>query len=372
MTSFFIDEIPSGAEYYPPGMFFRYFVPDRDGEFLAHLQFLDKRVTWKDLGDWTINVPPSHLSESFAIKDTQLSGKGGEALCSLCIFRMEVDELHTGKEFQVYVDGLKFWIKVFRNARKEQKLRVYVGDSAWDDLHRQGVLEAREVDFVRMKMSSSYTEVGVLWRCLAFDDYDYAYVYLEETDGHGSWVDGKWKIGEAQRYDREVLWTQLRTPLEAKLADMYCHVLLPVPVEEGNDFYPVDDDMPLMFWANDVRLSEPLFLYRLSEYMQTFSVPFVRGPRRLPFSFERMLIAHFERGTSQIVYHPLLNGWTHLRERHPNLNFRYIDDQWLFHLTKVMKVNIGLPGADLMASDKSFQRFGESWFVKRLYDHLER
>ena len=371
---FFIDKIPSGAEYYPRGEFFRQFVPNRVEEFLSELQVLDTRVTCEDLVNWKRTDAAVDLTECFAVKDIQESNKRGEALCSLCIFKMEVDELHTGKTFQDFVDGVKFWIEVFRDSRKAQTLRVYVGDSAWDELHQQGVLAAKDVNFVRMSHSSIKSEIGVFWRYLAFDDYDYEYVYIDETDGEGEFVDGKWmraedKIKSGFLYDRKAIERRLETP--KGFADFSTPVLPVPPVEIDQGLLP-NMGIPLFFVSEDYRLSDPWFIYRLSEYVQTGSPLLTRGPNQLPFSMARMLAAHFERGTERILYHPSINAWCNVRERHPNLNYRYTDDQWLFHLTKVLKINMKIGGLELLKCYADQKRFGDAFFIKRIYDALER
>ena len=371
---FFIDKIPPGAEYYPRGEFFRYFVPQRAAEFLSGLQILDTRININDLTDWRYTNAPDHLMECFAIEDIQTSNQCGEALCSLSLFKMEREELHTGKPFQLYVDGLRFWIDVFRNSRKSQTLRVYVGNSAWDELHRQGILEAKDVDFVKMKHSSAKTEIGVLWRYLAFDDYDYEYVYIEETDGEGIFVDGVWKRAENKiktgwLHDRERIKQRLETA--SGCAHFYANVLPTPPVELRDGLFP-DTDFPLLFWSEDFRLSDPLFIYRLSEYVQLGNPLLTRGPNKLPFSMPRMLASHFERPTQRILYHASINAWCNVRERHPNLNFRYVDDQWLFHTSKVLKLNLALTGPELLKCYTDQKNFGDAFFVKRIYNTLEQ
>ena len=365
MTPFFINKIPEGAEHYSRDQFFNYFVPGKEEQFLPEIQVVDTRVTAEDLTDWATTPAPSHLSEMFEIKDIQESSDSADALCSLSLFKMEVDKLHTGKSFQVYLDGLKEWIEVFRARRHAQKLRVYVGNSAWDDLYAQNVLSAKHVDFVRMSQSSCFTEIGVLWRFLAFDDYNYEYVYIEETDGHGDWVNGEWKREPPRYLGLRIMRECLSTPTGS--AHFYGQLVPQPPLEFLGKAYP-QGEFPFFFWVDDSRLSEPLFICRLSEYVRGASL--VRGPIRLPFRMARMLAAHFQRGTECILYHPTINGFCNVRERHSNLNFRYIDDHWLFHLTKVLSVNFLLEGVHLTACLSCAARYGESWFVKRIYDNL--
>ena len=364
LTPFFLDELPSDAEYWPRGLFFSHFVPGKENEFLPRLQVLDTRVTKQDLVRWALEPAPSHLSECFAVKDIQESSRQGEMLCSLCIFKMEVDELHTGKVFQIYLDGLKYWIEIFQNDRREQKLRVYVGDSVWEILYKEGILDANHVDFVRMAQSSKRTEVGVLWRFLAFDDMDYEYAYIEETDGVGQFVGEEWELSPYKDFNKEIAASRFcgNPDFSTKMS------FLP-PGEKRDNSFP-QDDCPLFFWVDDYRLSDPLFIHRLSEYVQFMSPTLIRGPNPLPFKMARMMAAHFDRGTNRIIYHEDINAWTNVRERHMNLNFRYIDDHWLFHLTKVIDVNFYGVGAEMLLCDPFLKKYGETWFEKRIYDNL--
>ena len=371
---FFLDKLPIDAEYCPRGKFFRHFVPDREDEFLSDIQMLDTRVTEKDLVRWTYESPREEFAQLFEIKDIQESKKSGEALCSLSLFKMAGEVSTTSKPFDLYLNGLRMWIKFFRHEVKEQKLRVYVGDQTWDILHKEKILESDDVDFVRMAISSSHSEVGVLWRYLAFDAYQYPYVYIEDTDGFVRQVKGKWKLVEeplAKDYTIQML--EDRVVFERDL-DKFAHFsacmsVIPPP-EHLEASFP--EDCPLMFWVDDIRLSDPLFIHRLSEYVQFLSPTLIRSPRKLPFRMMPMLCSHFDRDEQRVIYHPSTNLWTTLRERHPNFNFRYIDDHWLFHLTKVVATKCFLSGEQAREAYPFVQKYGANWFVKRIYDDLIR
>lgn len=356
MNSILIDEIPKSAEYYPRGEFFRSFCPGREDEFLSTFQILDTRVTKKDLIRWQSAEVPSYLSNFFEIKDFQESAKTIDILCSLCLFKMEVEQLHTSKEFQIYIDGLRYWIDKFRNDRRNQKLRIYVGDSAWEILHTEGLLRSDDVDFVRMAKSSTKTEYGTFWRFLAFDDYDYDYVYVEDTD--------KPQFKPPHMNDEII-----KHHLYDNRFDMWTRLNLMIPDESRSQLFP-DDDFPLLFWSDDIRLSDPLFMFRLSEYLQNMTPMTLRGPKRLPFKMKTALCSHFLRGAEdRILYFPAINAFTNIRERHPNLNFRFIDELWLFHLTRVIRTNF-VVNPDHLLLMKPYFKSGDRFFVKRLYDRL--
>lgn len=366
---FFIDKLPVNAEYCQRGDFFREFVPGREDEFIYGLQVLDTRVTEKDLVRWGYESPREELARLFEIKDFQESKKSGEALCSLSLFKMAGKLSTTFKTFDVYLDGLRMWIEFFRHERKEQKLRVYVGDQVWDILHKEKILEATDVDFVRMAISSLYTEIGMLWRFLAFDDYRYPYVYIEETDGPVEQRNGKWTLVDnpnpnAYTFDR----FETKTKIDNEVAHFGTEILCLPPPEDRTDSFP--QDCPLMFWVDDSRLSDPLFIHRLSEYVQCVTPTLIRSPRRLPFSMTAMLCSHFDCEEQRVVYHESLNLWTTLRERQSNLNYRYIDHHWLFNLTKILSVKMFFSELHIIDAYPYIQKHGDNWFVKRIYDNL--
>lgn len=370
MPDFLITEVPHDAEFCTRQEFLHAF-PLGDDQFdidrlLNGLQVVDTRLTEDDLRVIEETPPRSEHSRFFEIKDIQESPKRGEALCSLSLFKMDAERGTTGKTFDVYLDGLKQKIHHFRHESPNQKLRVYIGDSAWDEVHRAGCFEAADVDFVRMKESSRRTEIGTLWRFLAFDDYDYPFVYISETDGHGKFVDDEWVVDEKGHWGCTLPFLETGTSGGMHMATK----ILPMPAPETRK-NSIPEDFPFLFWVEDYRLSDPLFIHRLSEYIQSATPEMLRGPKRLPFSdISRILCHHLARGDERILYHPESNLWTNIRERQPNLNFRYIDDQWLFHLTKVLRVKHWINPGDLGGCYSGFRRYGENWFFKRLCDAL--
>ena len=370
MMQFLINEVPDGAEYCRRSDFLHAF-PLGDDQFdmdrlLNGVQVVDTRLTESDLETIDQSEPRPEYARFFEIVDRQDSKKRGEALCSITIFKLNQEIGTTGKTFDVYLNGLKAKIHYFRHESPNQKLRVYAGYNTWDILHGEGILEADDVDFVRMKDSSAWTEIGTFWRFLAFDDYDYPFVYISETDGHGKFVDGKWTV------DKKGHWGCNLEFLEAGVAgDMHMATkILPTPAPETREG-SIPEAFPLFFWVEDYRLSDSLFMHRLSEYTQSATPEMLRGPKRLPFSsIAKILCHHFARGDERIIYHPESNLWTNIRERHPNLNFRYIDDHWLFHLTKILRVKYVIHTDEFIELNYQFERYGENWFVKRLFDDL--
>ena len=371
---FLIDKIPSGATYCRRSDFLHAFPTGNDtydiNRLLNGIQVVDTRLTVVDLERIENQSFPACLESLFEIKDVQECGGDAEALCAVSIFKMHTDKSTTEKTFEVYLDGLKEKIAYFREWHPFQKLRVYVGNNIWDILHKEKVFEAKNADFIRMECSSEYTEIGTFWRFLAIDDYDYEYVYINETDGHGRFIDGEWQVDidlGRQKGHAGAPVEVLAKSVESM--NFSCHILPTVAPEMREGAVP--EDFPLLFWANDYRLSDPLFLHRISEYVQMATPTLVRGPDRLPFTDIRKIFCnHFSKGDERLIYHPESNLWTNIRERHPNLNFRYIDDHWLFHLTKILRVKHTIRTEEFPMLNHQFNKCGDNWFVKRLFDDL--
>ena len=360
---FFVDKIPDGAEYCRRSEFSERFT-------LGTFQVLDPRIQPDDLIAISERTYKPQIRSFFEIKDIQLSTMEARALCSMSIFKPS-SVYKSGRSWHQYVEGLEDWIQYYRarmRVRQYQKLRVYVGDSAWDDLYRAGILKAKDVDFIRMEDSSHHTAVGQLWRFLAFDDYSYDYVYTQDVDGEGEWVDRRW---QRQPKDWEIVTRYGLKGLASRVGD--CHIgtlMLPFPPVEHRDDSIPDDECPFFFWVQDARLSEPFFCHRLSEYMQSVSPWVVRGNRRLPFKMVDILCYYLESDAPLTVYDPNSHCWTTIRQRHPNLNHRYIDEHWLFHLSKVIQVKNIVRRVDYPLLRKLTLKYGGTYFLKRFHDHL--
>ena len=253
---FLIDEIPSGATYCRRNDFLHAFPTGNDtydiDRLMNGIQIIDTRLTLDEIATIETRSYPACLESFFDIKDIQESKRSGKALCSVSIFKMVDEKSTTDKSFEVYLNGLKEKIAYFREYHPEQKLRVYAGDSVWNLLHKEGILEADDVDFVRMACSSEYTEIGIFWRFLAFNDYGYEYVYINETDGHGRLVDGEWRVDTDLGKQKGHAGAPLQVLAESlhingETTDFSCQILPTIAPEirEGS----VPEDFPFLFWA---------------------------------------------------------------------------------------------------------------------------
>ena len=173
-----IDKIPDSSTYTVPLLFFR----DLNREpFLNRVQVKDMRWDMERIEQIIQADLKNDFGRMLQIKEAQYSQFNREILRSICLYKPK----HQFKDtFEYYYNHLKRQIHYFANDERfaSQKLRCYVGDSCWDILHRDGVLKANHVDFIRMFDSSEYSYVGQVWRALAYDDFDYRCVYVADTD----------------------------------------------------------------------------------------------------------------------------------------------------------------------------------------------
>ena len=122
----------------------------------------------------------------FEIKDVQLSPVEGDVLCGIAIFKMSLPKKGKCEDpdfYEWFLKGLEHRVEQFKTSDfKRQKLQVYVADNVWDILHKEGILKANHVNFIRMATSSDKTFFGQAWRSLVHTNLDYPYTYIDDTD----------------------------------------------------------------------------------------------------------------------------------------------------------------------------------------------
>lgn len=339
MGRFFIDTIPKDAEWCDRDDFIKWCSPHWEDVY-----FLDPRWSLADVSNHK-----SIASHYFEIKDMQESQNRREVLCSVCIFKMHDDFAKPVKPFALYLDGLKKLIHTVRTKHADQKLRVYVGDSAWDDLQKEGIFKSSDVDFVRMKMSSSRTGIGEFWRFLAFDDYDYPIVQIAETDVHHSdriWplsLLHEWAVftGASDMFFNFKASLLVDTPLDGSLLS---HIY--------TGFYDTDEYQ----------------LYPFSLYIRAVTSHLIRFAHKLPFSMVDVLSMYLDRKSHIFAYQSSSNISIRLQEK--TYSLKYMDDQWLFYLTKILNVFFVVCPWRVSKIREGHSKFGDNWFLKRLLDDL--
>ena len=318
MTPFLIGSIPEDAEYADNNTF----IEMTKEHFDLNWQIEDP--AWSDAELQRINnTPPDRKwADYFEIKDVQMSPVDCEILCSICIFKRDVEVGHG--TFPFYVKVLKEKIEQFAQSdHANQKLRVYVGNSAWDTLHTEKILQNKDVDFVRMRSSSSHSILGMQWRILAYDDYDYSYVYLNDTHhvpkGEYNDVEFKEKV------------------LTDSLLDTFHFALVTDP--------PMRD--PHLELYNIAYYNKPpgfrshyFYVMELNNYLNFNDLKIVRGPMRLPFSdVVRIIAASYERRLNPYtVYDPRYSVWTELGQLPFFLEWTNGLGYWIFFLRRHIKI----------------------------------
>ena len=360
MNPFFIDQIPLNAEYAHPSHFFYAPLPSASHsqpipeaawdakESLKHrVQMVDP--AWTDDEFQTIKQiePDIHIARMFEIKDVQLSPVKKESLCSICLFRREV-EIDDHLSFLEFVDCLKGRIHQFAQSDyKSQKLRVYIGDDIWDFLHKEKVLEAGHVDFVRMAQSSKHSIIGEQWRILAYDDYDYECVYMTDTDDHHT------------------------------IPDKYLEKLFPREIRDDVHFSlqcvrPFQD--PRLAFANFRSIYESHFdwdfywVVHPLDYFNFHDLKIIRGSRRLPFQhLLRFIVAPYaRRGTLLKLYDPERNIFSYvgtLANRQEWVNYLGF---WIFFLRKQLRVRYRY----LIEYQELMYSLAETHFLRRLHHQI--
>ena len=341
MLPFLIEELPIDAEYADNKSFLEITKID----FFQYIQFVD--IAWSSarLYQITRSAVDEKWARIFEIKDEQLSPVDHEVLCSICIFKRDIEVGHG--TFQFYVDALKERIERFRGDDfTNQKLRVYVGDSAWDTLYSEKILQAKDVDFVRMANSSPYSIMGQQWRILAYNDYDYPYVYMADTPKHtGDLPDKRLK----DKYPKELL-------------DKYHFTL--TSVEPTMDYSVSLCDI-LLFQRNPNRHTHCFFTYELNDYFNFCDLKIIRGPNRLPFPDVVPIIGacYQERRALYKLYDSRYNIWTEMSHLPFWLEWENILGYWILFIRK----HITLRYRYLKNYLQLFDRLDDNHFLKRFH-----
>ena len=311
MNPFFIENLPADAEYADNSTFFH--VTKQD--FYQHIQMID--LVWSTEKLRRINniAPNGKWARHFDIKDVQMSPVDCEILCSICFFKREAEVNH--RPFGFYVDALK--AKVERFAQTDyarQKLRVYVGDSAWDVVHKEKILDAKHVDFVRMRSSSGHSILGMQWRLLAYDDYSYPCVYMNDTHYDGL----------------EMPDEQLENRFPKDLWDSF-NLSLTSAMPYHDSFLTLHD---IRNFERDNFVSHYFFVYSPLTYLQAFGMSILRGPQRLPFANIVSIVAacYEERGNLHTLYDPRHRLWTEVGELRFWMEWVCMLGFWIYFLRK--------------------------------------
>ena len=335
MGRFFIDSIPDSAEYIPNDDF-RGALDKWSNEVMC----LDTRLTHSEAR--SLNPDPLYAN-FFEIEDRLCGQRKTQVLLSLSLYNINPASSVSGKRFDVYLDGLKQWIAYMKSKYgQHESLRVYVGNDCWDILHREGVFENTDFDFIRMRATSKYTYTGTWWRYLAFDDYDYDYVYIDETDGHGYMMDGNWVI------DGQIRGRPIQS-FEKLPSDIHFSTsILRPPRDALAGVYTAKRD--------------------LSYYMRLVTPHLVRCKSQLPFAMKDLLSWHLSHFSDTLLYLPTQNLWSRFVR---GSNIRHArDGHFLFPISAITKSILRLACDSYEKLNQLSLIHTANWFYKRLYDDL--
>ena len=301
MTPFFISHIPASAEFIAPGQFLH--LPDA----IDKLQVIDSRLSPAVIE----SRPPDELVEFFRIKDRQLSNKEScVAVCGLTIFKQV---LPYRQPFSDYLEGLKAWINFIRSESPDHLLWVYVGNSAWADLHREGILKAKDVHFIRMQQSSNYSKLGQFWRNLVFSENEAAYRYIRDIDNVP------------------------KTHTEVTKLEKYCETHHHMATLLGDITarwvtYPFQLFQKLT--VDYVEGSPPHLMGRVSDLFKFAPRKLCNGSLDIPYNLGLVFAHCLAIKNVQTLYHPSLNVYTKIKENRMNLDSITIDEQWIFYVSR--------------------------------------
>ena len=364
---------------------------------LNALQVVDSRISLEDLQ--RLETPAPDIASIFEIEDMQLSARGADALCSFALFKgrglAAQNKAVYGRRWKDYLEGLQRWIHFYRAHFPNQKIRVHVANDMWDELHKEGILQSKDVDFVKMVHSDYGTLVGILWRYLAFDDYNYEYVYAEDIDANGEFrdvaIDRLTRIeGRLSRW-AWLKWLEknslngLKNRLQLESGDT-AHLSQIVAIRPNEfAYYPVTNDTTvgseMLFSDGDYNLSPelPFFIHSghgciLAHDIATFCMScghwMARGPRKLPCSIVPLLCRDFMRNPILQAYNLDKHQWSRFYQFERVMQYYGPDDVFPFYLTRILDVKYSFLPNRVDALREMYRFYGEDCFLLRLYKQL--
>lgn len=331
MTPILIDTIPDDAVFTNPSRFCEL------EDCIDHFQMLDPRLDLDSVS------APAHFTRMFETKDEQLSKQACDVICGVSLFRQEYENYH--QPFSDYMAGLDAMVNFFRAERPGYKLRVYVGDNVWDYLYSEGCLKLKDVDFIRMKDSSSWSIVGQWWRCLVFGDQTTKYARISDID-----------------FDPDLFPMIFR---DVKQVDL-------LYTDTSYDLYY----MPrLNVWR---LIGDPFFVRPHGKYPYIRNIAglglydvnsLVRGSRLLPVSDLAPFFGYcLGLRSDQMLYHPYYNMYSVFREV-PLMSIEFME-LWPFLLTKHLRMRFQLGPVQKHGRINLLDWFLEHQLAQRFYRQL--
>ena len=410
---FLIPSIPKGAAYVDQYSFVECYPIGKNSDgtdrfdlrrLLNEIQVVDPRLSLEELD--RIDPPDPDIASLFDIADMQLSSRGADALCSFSLFKSRGaagrNKQIYGRTWRDYLEGLRRWIHFYRAHFPNQKVRVYVANDMWDELHKEGLLQSKDVDFVKMVHSDYGTLTGILWRYMAFDDYDYEYVYAEDIDANGEFrnvpiqrltapIEGPESQWEWCKWFHKNRLDGLERRFDCGSGDS-AHLSQIVAIRP-NEFghYSVSEDQrntegynvdkKSLFSDDDYNLDPelPFFIHSgqgtiLCHDVATFCMScghwIARGPRKLPCSIIPLMCRDLLRNPMFTVYNRDKHQWSRFSQLERVVQYYGPDDVFPFYLTRILDVKYSFLPNRVSAMREMYRFYGEDCFLLRFYKQL--
>ena len=345
---FLIPKIPDDAEYYITPAFF-----EKSGtsklDLANHLQVVDPRFG----KGFSNRFRSKHFDPSILeIEDAIISKAVSPILCSTAIFKSHHRQ---GSEewWQKYVNDIKKKIDHYASSDYAQ-LRIYVGNSMWQDLDDASILKSPGVDFIKMKDSSMGWNIGNMWRILALTDYSYDYIFFQD-------VHYRPNLERLAKQLTEEVFANTDAPIAASLVDpptRYLTFLMRLP----NKFY---NDIMTHFYLPIVQMLP------IESFLKTKIFQWYRGPRELPFTNLASIILNcLNRRPLTQIYDSELNRWTYMQQHCQMYQEADSAEKIMFFLSKTLKMKLWIRDEHLDWYRRGYKAFGDNFFWKRMIEQV--
>ena len=347
---FFIEKIPETADYYLPPIFLNENLGDIEG-LTDRIQVVDRRFN-EVLPPLTSSV--QFGTSIFEIEDKIESRPISPVLCSTSIFK-SCFRASNEERWRGYIQELQDKIEYFETTPFQQ-LRVYVGNSMWSDLDKAGVLKSKNVDFIKMKESSTGWNIANVWRVMALTDYSYDYVYFDDVH-----------VQAPQRICRVTFEI-----IQGVFADTDVSIVsaLVTPPTQYHTFLIV---LPFDF-ISDIKhhFYQPILqIVPIDAFLKTMIFDWYRGPRELPsMNLPFILLSCLNQHPLTEVYDPELNGWTYLQPLVQTYQDGDISEKIMFYLSKLVKSRLWFFDEDFSWYLEGYKKSGDDFFWKRLIEDI--
>ena len=345
---FFILRIPDSAEYTITPRFFTCHSKRYPDLFANTLQVVDPRFDAN-----FVNPFPSHQFDKsiLEVEDAIISKPVSPILCSTSIFK-SIHQMRTARWWEKYVNDIKEKIELYSSDDRFQ-LRIYVGNSMWPSLDEAGLLSSPNVDFIKMKDSSSGWNIGNMWRILALTNYSYDYVFFDDVH---------FRKTLDERYDViNQVFTNTDAPIAAGLVSPPTRYLTFL-IKSPQSFW---DDMSSHFYLPIVEM------FPIESFLKTLIFSLYRGPEKLPFTdFPSIIMDCLNKNPLTRIYDLVSNRWTYMQSYCQMYQEADSAEKIMFFLSKVVKMKLSIRKKDLEWYKQGYKEFGDNFFWKRLIEQV--